>query len=107
MKKFWLVSGWLLAAGATGFAAELFVAPEGSDANSGAAGSPFATLEKARDAARALHAAQPAEPVTVQVRGGTYPLPHALKLGAQDSATTWRAYRNENCLLYTSPSPRD
>ena len=93
MKKFWLVC--ILAASVPGFAADLFVAPGGQDSNSGDSGSPFATLERARDAARALHAAQPAAPVTVQVRGGTYALPHTLKLSAQDSGTTWRAYENE------------
>ena len=93
MKKFWLVC--VAAACVPGFAAEIFVATDGNDANSGALATPFETLEKARDAARAIHAAQPAEPVTICVRGGTYALPRTLKLGAQDSATTWRAYQNE------------
>lgn len=98
MKKFWLVCS--LAASVPGFAADLYVAPEGKDSNRGAAGSPFATLEQARDAARAIHAAHPAEPVRVLVRGGTYALPRTLKLDAQDSGTTWRAYQNEKpCLL--------
>lgn len=35
-------------------AAELFVSPQGSDTNSGTLARPFATLERARDAARRL-----------------------------------------------------
>ena len=97
MKNFWLVG--MVAAGVQALAAEIFVAPEGNDANSGAKESPFATLEKARDAARVAHAAQPAEAVTVFIRGGTYALPRMLKLDAKDSATTWRAYENEQVVL--------
>ena len=93
MKQFWLVC--MMVASVSGFATELFVAPDGSDVNSGALAHPFASLEKARDVARAIHDAKPAEPVTIFVRGGMYSFARPLKLGAQDSATTWRAYQNE------------
>ncbi len=62
-------------------AAEFFVAPDGSDAGPGTQVKPFATLNRACDAAR--HAA-PDEPRRVVVRGGSY-FNVALTLGPDDS----------------------
>lgn len=69
---------------------EFFVAPNGNDANSGSVKKPFATLQKAQLAARAVK-----KPVTVTVRGGTYYLPETLILGKDDSGVTWQAADNE------------
>lgn len=66
----------------------LYVAPKGNDANPGTATRPFATLERARDAARSRKAGGP---VTVVVRAGTYALTKPLELTAEDSGVTWRA----------------
>jgi hypothetical protein len=69
-------------------AADLYVAPEGSDANSGTQTQPFATLERARDAIRALKQAGPLkEPVTVWLQGGIYPLSREVRFGPEDSGT--------------------
>jgi hypothetical protein len=71
-------------------AADLFVSPAGSDGGSGARATPFATLQKARDAARGL-----AKPVTIHLAGGTYYLSETLGLGAEDSGVTWQANEGE------------
>jgi hypothetical protein len=76
----------------------LYVAPTGSDGYPGTASRPFATLERARDAVRALkrngnfHSGS----VTVEVRAGIYELPRPLELTAEDSGSAqspvvWRA----------------
>lgn len=66
---------------------EFFVAPAGDDANPGTEERPFATLERARDAVRALRAAGGLPPggVSVVVRGGDYPVRATLRLGGEDS----------------------
>jgi len=46
-------------------AADLFVSPKGNDRGSGAREAPFATLQKARDAARAVP-----KPVTIHLEIG-------------------------------------
>jgi hypothetical protein len=68
-------------------AAEFYVAPQGDDASPGSHEHPFATLERARDAVRALSAAKtyPAEGVTVWIRGGVYQRNHSFDLDARDS----------------------
>ncbi len=67
-------------------AADFQVATNGSDA---ATSGPFATLERARDAARALRAAQPARtsPIVIRVGGGIHRLPRTFVLEPADSGT--------------------
>lgn len=87
----------------------LYVSPEGKDSWSGrlpepnADGSdgPFATLPRARDAVRALKAAGRLDgPVTVQLRGGVYPVPAPIEFGPEDSApVTYQAYPGETPVL--------
>lgn len=76
--------------------ASFFVAVDGNDSWSGtlsrpnAEGTdgPFATLGSARDAIRAMKAANPlSQPVTVMVRGGAYYLNETLVFGVQDGGT--------------------
>lgn len=83
-------------------AAEFYVSPKGDDANPGSATQPFATLEKARDAARALRSHDPsvAGGITIYLRGGDYPRAAVLELTAEDSGTAdsptvWRACQDE------------
>lgn len=84
-------------------AVEFFVALDGSDENNGSITSPFATLERARDAVRALkqQSGLPAGGVTVNVRGGDYTrLQGSFELGEADSGTAespvvYRAYPGE------------
>ncbi len=73
----------------------LHVSPKGSDAGDGSAERPFATLEKARDAARAVKG----KPVTVWLAGGDYFFEKPFVLEAADSGTAsapvvWRAEEN-------------
>jgi len=68
--------------------AELFVARNGDDKNSGAREQPFASLERARAEVRALKAAgKTAGGVTVWIAGGVYSIAATFKLTAEDSGT--------------------
>jgi hypothetical protein len=71
---------------AAAHAADFHVATNGSDA---AAGGPFASLERARDAARALRAGQPERttPIVIRIGGGTHRLPRTFVLEPADSGT--------------------
>ena len=79
-----------------------YVAPGGSDRDSGKLAAPFATLEHARDVVRALK--HPGAPVTVYLRGGTYTLAAPLHFTPEDSGTaeapiTWAAYKDERPVI--------
>lgn len=69
------------------FAAELYVAPQGDDAQDGSAQRPFATLARARDAVRALQAGGAKGPIGVRIRSGEYVVAETLALTAADSGT--------------------
>lgn len=66
---------------------EFFVASDGSDQAPGTKQQPFATLQRARDAIRSLKGSGelPAGGVTVNVRGGRYPVRETFQLEQQDS----------------------
>lgn len=81
-------------------AAEFFVAPNGSDVNPGTDSQPFATLAKARDAARTAKAADASAKRRIVVRGGEYFLDATLELTAQDSGLTIEAAPGEKPMLY-------
>lgn len=68
---------------------ELFVAPGGNDEHAGTASQPFATVNRARDAIRALKKAGPLPlgGVTVWLRGGVYPVSETFCLAQEDSGT--------------------
>jgi hypothetical protein len=67
--------------------AEFHVDPRGNDAAPGTRARPLASLERARDAVRALKAARPLPPggVTVWLHGGAYRLERTFALAAEDS----------------------
>jgi hypothetical protein len=67
-------------------AAEFHVAPNGSDSNSGTARKPFATLEKARDAARQNNEANK----RIILAPGRYFLAEPLRLDERDSGVVWQ-----------------
>ena len=69
------------------FAAELFVAPDGSDTDDGSADHPFATLARAREAVRACKAGKTTGPIAVTVRPGEYQVRETLALTAEDSGS--------------------
>src|SRR2546421_10237666 len=86
--------------------ADFYVSPSGSDAGAGAISSPFATLEKARDAVRAAKpsGSGSAGAVTVWLRGGVFMRTNALALSARDSGSErapviWRGDREERVRL--------
>lgn len=75
---------FLLVAGAgAAVQATFYVSPTGSDANAGTKAAPFKTLEKARDAVRAINKSMTGD-IEVVLRGGTYPLSKTFVLGSQD-----------------------
>ena len=67
----------------------LYVAPDGDDSGPGTEARPLATLERARDAIRALKKVSTIPPggAIVCVRPGTYPLKAALQLAAEESGS--------------------
>ncbi len=99
----------MLSAASTVCAAEFFVSTDGNDEWSGTIAEPdgqdgpFATLHRARDAAReAIRTGD--TPVTVTIREGTYYLDEPLELGPEDSGTadapvTWQAMSGEEVVL--------
>lgn len=88
MKGSWLLS--LVAGGAFGAQTVLHVHPQaGDDRNAGTASAPFASLEKARDAVRAMKQAGafPSDGVAVELTG-VFAMPAAaFRLEAQDGGT--------------------
>lgn len=101
-----LVGCFLISLGAPARHLDLYVATNGSDASPGTKEKPFATVERARDAIRALRAAEqlPAQGITVWIRGGLYHFAASLTLTAQDSGTptapiVYRGYPGETVRL--------
>lgn len=83
----------MAAAGSAG-AAEFYVSPSGNDDWAGTASRPFASLQRARDAARSAE-----KPVTVCLRKGTYYLASTLELGPEDSGTRYCAHKGESATI--------
>src|SRR5262245_9278522 len=65
----------------------LHVSPRGDDSHPGTQEKPFATLQRAREAARELKRKDSGRPVTVLVQGGTYTLTSPLVFTPEDSGT--------------------
>jgi hypothetical protein len=90
----------------TKFAAEFFVAPAGNDSNPGTRQKPFASLEKSRDAIRALKASGAlAGPIAVRLLPGEYNVTKTLEFVAEDSGTAaapivYRADQPGTVVLY-------
>jgi len=85
-------------------AADLFVAPDGSDSNPGSLQKPFATIARARDAVRQQIGEGLQSNVTVHLRGGTYRLSEPLVFGPEDSgdddfAITYAAQPGQTVVL--------
>ena len=84
-----LLAASALASAAGEPAATLFVGPKGTDENPGTRERPFATLERARDAIRALKkgGGLPAGGVAVEILPGVYELRKSFELTSEDSGT--------------------
>jgi hypothetical protein len=70
-------------------AADIFVAPTGTDAADGSTGKPVATLRRALDRVRAIRAAEPGResPIEVELADGRYELAQPVELTREDSGT--------------------
>lgn len=83
------------------FGAEFYLSPTGRDRNSGTREKPFGTLERARDAVRALKAKHgeklPEGGVTVWLQGGRYELKETFVLGPEDSGQDGAPIRYQAC----------
>ena len=90
-----------LLSGVTLPAAEIYVAPSGSDANPGTVDQPIASLRHAQELARSSkHSA----PVTVRLRAGVYYLTAPIVFTAADSGTaqapvSYQAFNDEKPVL--------
>ena len=69
----------------------LYVSTNGDDSNLGTIEEPFATLRRARDAAR--------PGTTVMLRAGTYRLEGPLVLGPENSGVTYQSYEGEQVVI--------
>ena len=84
--------------------AEFYVSPDGNDARGhGTLDKPWATVERARNAVRAINGDM-TDNIIVYLRGGTYRLRRTITFGPTDSATnakriTYRAYGDERPVL--------
>jgi hypothetical protein len=89
-----------VAAGSAVGAAGFFVAPDGDDAAAGTKDKPFATLQRARDAVRALLRDGPKADVVVRIRAGSYLLAKPVEFGPEDSGRNgFRVvYRNADAI---------
>lgn len=74
--------------------AEFHVAISGSDTDSGTKEHPFASLEKARDSARALHTN-----TTIWIHAGNHFLTQPFEIGAEDSGVVVRSVEDEAVTL--------
>ena len=82
-------------------AANYFVSPSGADTNPGTLEQPFATPQRAQQAARQVKGR---EPVAVFLREGTYYLPETLTFTAEDSGAkaapvVYQAYQKEQVVI--------
>ena len=84
---------------------QLYIAPDGSDANSGTIDKPLLTLQRARDAVRTLKREKGfTGPVEIILREGVYYLSETLVLepvdsGLPDAPITWRSASGERVIL--------
>jgi hypothetical protein len=81
------------------FALDLYVAPDGSDANPGTKEKPFLTLPAARDSIRKVNKTM-TEDIVVYIRGGLYSIVEAIEFTPQDSGfnghkVIYRAFSKE------------
>lgn len=80
-------------------ATDFYVSPNGNDAGAGTSDSPFATIERARDAVLHLKKDRGGlkEPVRIMLRGGTHFLAQTLELSPEDSGAENATISYEAC----------
>ncbi|HEV2394198.1 MAG TPA: right-handed parallel beta-helix repeat-containing protein [Verrucomicrobiae bacterium] len=101
-----LIAATLLAlACGRSLSAELFVAPDGDDANPGTRSKPLASFQAAQQHARAERKHHPSQPVTVTFRAGAYSLEQPLEFTPEDSGVSaqqpvrYRAHPGESVVI--------
>ena len=82
----------------------VYVAPTGNDKDAGTRARPFATLVRAREAARTFRSSSPKRAVSVFLRSGTYRLDSSFVLSGPDSGdslaqVTYRSFEGEEARL--------
>lgn len=97
MKSLSLITSAIMLLSLRTAAVDLYVSPNGSDANPGTMSRPFASLQRASEELTKL---KKTSAVTVQVRAGTYSISRSLVLtsdhsGTQKAPVVWQAYRGE------------
>ena len=85
-------------------AKDLYVSPEGNDANNGSKKAPFLTIDRARLAVREQIEKGLDENITVQIMGGEYILSKTVVFGLKDSpngdfTVTYQAYKNQEVVI--------
>lgn len=75
--------------------AVFYVAPSGSDANSGTKESPFKTMQKAQQAVRAVNSSMTGD-IVVYMREGAYQFANTLRFNNSDGGTNGHYVRYEN-----------
>jgi hypothetical protein len=91
MNKLLTMMTGILLTGASAWATDFYVAPDGKAGNPGTQEKPFATVTAARDAAKRGD--------RIVLRGGTYRLSEPLVLGPRNSGVTWMAFQDEKPVL--------
>ena len=79
-----------------GIQAVFYVSPDGDDSADGSEGAPFATLERARDAVRAINGSMTGD-IVVRLRGGDYRITKPVDFDTRDSGTGGFTVRYEAC----------
>lgn len=84
-------------------ALELFVAPNGNDANDGTVSAPVRSIERARDIVRTMNTSMQQD-IVVYIRGGTYRLDKTFRLDGRDSGyngwhVIYRSFPGERAIL--------
>ena len=86
-----------------GVQAVFYVSPDGSDSGDGSFGSPFATLEKARDEVRKINGSMTGD-IVVYLRGGDYRITKPVEFDTRDSGSgdhivRYEAYAGETPVI--------
>ena len=94
---------WSMIGAASQQTIELYVSPQGDDANPGSEARPLCTIERARDVARAAKASGKRN-IIVNLRGGVYWLSRTFVLTSEDSGAAaaqivYRNYKGERPVL--------
>ena len=77
-----------------GVQAVFYVSPDGSDSGDGTVGSPFATLERARDEVRKINGSMTGD-IIVYLRGGDYRITEPVEFDTRDSGSGGHTVRYE------------